>query len=55
MILEVSVALLSPSLWDFYVGFKSLDGDMDLLQAKSFIVKFLGVMFQFTYYNTKED
>lgn len=55
MILEVSLSLLSPSLWDFYIGRKSLDGDMNLLRAESLIIKFLGVMVQFTFYQVIDE
>lgn len=55
MILEVSFSLMTPSLWSLYVGWKSVGGDESILEAHSFIVKFLPIMLQVTVYNIREE
>jgi len=55
MILEVSFSLMSPDLWNFYVGWKSVGGDDSILDATSFIVKLFPIMLQVTFYKIQEE
>jgi hypothetical protein len=57
MILELSLSLMSPSLWAFFIGWKNVGGADDILEADTFIVKCLFVMLQLTLYriNDTED
>lgn len=55
MILEISFSLMSPRLWGFYFGWKTLAKDEGPLAAESLVVKFLPFMFQFTIYTINDE
>lgn len=55
MILEVSVSLLSPSLWDIQIGRNKVEGVPGHLSADSITIKFLFLMAQFTLYTVVDE